>query len=204
MSTTRGPKSRKRQWLHWHPPLYMPVVLFRQQPHEYRVVKKDISRSNVVNVYLFIGSWEAIYSGTPVNLDSANSNPLIFLAWIPGNSNHLSDRLKESIWWNKWSCSTCVTGWEGFFSHLKAKLDQGFCARHYPRIYNRQTVMDVHVDEIKVRHAKKCNLQASQGFLGVVAILTILTIALFLKMKIKIGWLAKIIFRTLSPSLYRG
>lgn len=44
--------------------------------------------------------------------------------------------------------------------------------------------MDVHVDEIKVRHAKKCNLQ---GFLGVVAILTILTIALFLKMKIKIG-----------------
>ena len=63
--------------------------------------------------------------------------------------------------------------------------------------------MDVHVDEIKVRHAKKCNLQASQGFLGVVAILTILTIALFLKMKIKIGWLAKIIFRTLSPSLYR-
>ena len=48
--------------------------------------------------------------------------------------------------------------------------------------------MDVHVDEIKVRHAKKCNLQASQGFLGVVAILTILTIALFLKMKIKIGW----------------
>ena len=40
--------------------------------------------------YLFFGSWEANYSGTPVNLDSANSNPLIFLAWIPINSNHLS------------------------------------------------------------------------------------------------------------------
>lgn len=75
----------------------------------------------------------------------------------------------------------------GFFSLLKAKLNQVFFALHYPRIVNRQTVMDVHVDEIKVRHAKKCNLQASQGFLDVVAILTILTIALFLKMKIKIG-----------------
>lgn len=81
---------------------------------------------------------------------------------------------------------TCVTGLIGFFSLLKAELNQVFCALHYPRIVNRQTVMDVHVDEIKVRHAKKCNkLQKASLVLSVV--FAISTIALFLRMKIKIG-----------------
>ena len=127
MSTTRGPKSRERQWLHWHPPLYMPAVLFRQQPHEYRVVKKDISRSNAFNVYLFIGSWEAIYSGTPVNLDSANPpwfslleslvTPTIWVTGWKSRSDEINDHVPPVLLVGKVFSHTWKLSSIKFFAH---------------------------------------------------------------------------------------